>query len=163
MLAPGFGDVSGYFQKMLADLERHAEEYGFFGSKSWLNADDRYTNSELMTTFYFRSSEHVHKFAHAKAHRDGWDWFTKHAKTHKHIAIGHELYDAPPGRWENIYANSHVSGFGSSSLPFKGEDGNKLWMKPVVDASRGKLRSTKGRMGRDEGVLDEKLYGDFYN
>lgn len=67
---------------------------------------------------YFRSVEHVQKWAHGKVHREGWEWWNEMAGTGKtdFITIGHEIYSVPAGGWENIYVNSKPYDFGRSSL-----------------------------------------------
>jgi hypothetical protein len=72
-----------------------------------------------MNIIYFRSYEAIYAFAHEAAHREAWDWWNESVKRHGHLAIGHELYSVPEGRWENIYVNYHESNFGKDDfLPF---------------------------------------------
>lgn len=70
-LAPGFREVGPYFPQMVGDLEAHADEFGFLGMTSWINASQRETQSELMMVGYFRTTEGLHKFAHSQYHMDG--------------------------------------------------------------------------------------------
>lgn len=157
-LAPGFSNLYHFFQSMMADLNDHAAEYGYLGEKQWLNADERSTSSELMTVFYFRDLASVHKFAHGEKHREGWDWWSKHAKEHPFLGLSHEAYEVPVGNWENIYINLQPSGFGSVRVPVKGEEGTK-WVSTVVDANRGKLRTHTGRKGETSGTENQEKYG----
>lgn len=155
LLAPGAKDLGDFFQRMARDLDEHAEEFGFLGMTSWLNAAARQSHNEIMSVAYFRTTEGLHAFAHSKYHRDGWSWWTKTYGSHPHLSIFHEVYAAPRGGWENIYVNSHASGFASTTFKVEGEE---KWVSPVVDASRGALRTSKGRLGRTAGKENE-VYG----
>ena len=68
-----------------------------------------------MTVYYFRSMAGLHKFAHAPAHRAGWNWWNRTVKEHPHISIMHEVYEAPAGAWESIYVNYKPIGLGMYS------------------------------------------------
>ena len=158
-LAPGFRDLADFFIKMTANLRANAEEYGYLGSTNWLHVDERTSASEKMTVFYFRSLAGVHKFAHDDAHREGWDWWSKHARDIPFLGISHEAYEVPAGNWENVYVNMQPSGLGSASIPFKTEEGETKFASPVVDASRGKLRTHQGRKGEASGAENQEKYG----
>jgi hypothetical protein len=99
----------------------------------------------------------------------------------------HELYQVPKSNWESIYVNYHPTGLGAFPNPptpllfppekntntttaattdlakTPAEDGKgpdvTTWVSPIVDASKGRLRSSAGRMARDMGDGNEK-YGD---
>lgn len=160
LLAPGFQKTSGYFQAIAQRLEDHAEDFGFLGMTSWLNASDRETKSEIMEVCYFRSTEGLHAFAHSEYHREAWDWWNKTIKQIPHISIYHETYHVPKGHWENIYINSHVSGINTTTSKFTDEmTGEEMWASPVVDASKGLLKTSAGRMSRSQGD-DHDKYGE---
>ena len=53
-------------------------------------------------------------FSTGPAHRDGWNWWNRVVKEHPHLGIMHEVYDAPPGAWENIYVNFPPFGIGEA-------------------------------------------------
>jgi hypothetical protein len=75
-----------------------------------------------------------------------------------HLAIWHEIYHAPPGHWESIYVNSHLSGINSAQVKvIDKESGAEKWMNPVVDASRGLMKTSAGRMDRSQANEHEKL------
>ena len=63
---------------------------------------------------YFRSLEHLHKFAHGKTHRAGWSWWDEMTKQGRvsELSISHEVYVVPKGGFENIYVNAEVYDFG---------------------------------------------------
>ena len=70
------------------------------------------TGNTIITISYWKSIEHLHTFARGPAHRAGWDWANKALKGHPYLGIMHELYSAPKGHWENIYANFKLFGMG---------------------------------------------------
>jgi len=96
-------------------------------------------------------------------HREGWNWWNKTVTKHPHISIWHEVYSVPKGRWETIYANSHPTGLGATSFKTmaKGEEGKELWTRPLVDATRGLLRTSKGRMSQSN-ATEHDAYSDSY-
>lgn len=158
ILAPGVKDIVSYFSSMATDLDKYREEFGFLGMTSWMNSSDRTTNSEIMEVGYFRSIEGLHKFAHSKYHRPGWDWWNKHHKTYPHLSIYHETYHVPKGHWENIYVNSHVSGINTTMTNFTDEmSGKQMWASPIVDASKGLLKTSAGRMSRSNATEHDHL------
>ena len=72
------------------------------------------------------------------------------------------MYAAPAGRWESIYANSHATLLAGTAFRCGGDGegkGEERWVAPIVDASKGALRSSRGRLsGRVEG--DREWYGE---
>jgi len=159
-LAPGFKELGGFFVQMVKDCETHAEEFDFSGMTSWINNNERATGNQLMLVGYFRTSEGLHAFAHSEYHRRGWDWWNKHFKEYPHLSIYHEVYHAPKGHWENIYVNSHVTGFNTTTYKYTDEmTGSDMWASPVVDASRGLLKTSGGRMSRSK-ADEHDSYGE---
>jgi hypothetical protein len=152
--------LSSYFVKMQRDVERNALEYGLLGAQGWIADGQRDTNNEVMTVMFFRDAEGIQKYAHGPLHKEGWSWWYKNEAKHKHLGIWHEIFVAPKGMWETIYVNGTPLGFGSSTFPVKGEDGKVMWQSPLVDASRGLLRTSKGRMSRSDGKDHEKYEWD---
>lgn len=125
-----------------------------------------------MTVYYFRSMAGLHKFAHAPAHRAGWNWWNRTVKEHPHISIMHEVYEAPAGAWESIYVNykpiglgmlsipivvwwiANVVGLATAMFPVRSAGGDekgvsKQWMGSLVDASRANMKLAKNRLGWD--------------
>lgn len=121
---------------------------------------DRSTNNNVMNVMYFKNSDYVHTFAQGQLHRDGLNWWNKTVHQYPHLSIYHELYQVPKGHWESIYvqaaptgvaatlhhvaAPSHISEKGDMEA---GEQGS-VWMSPIVDARKGVLKNSAGRMGR---------------
>lgn len=145
-LAPGAQETANFFQKMSADLHAQSPSNGYLGGTTYLNASSsRPTKSEIMTTFYFRSLADADAFAHSPVHRDGWNWWSKVRKEYKHLAINHEVYEAPKGKFENIYDNCEPSGFAALNFQVQDENGEKKWISPVVYAEKGQLANGSGR------------------
>ncbi|KAK3686918.1 hypothetical protein LTR37_019360 [Vermiconidia calcicola] len=159
-LAPGMSDIRAFFPKMTADLEEHREEYGFLTTINWLNADQRQAASEIMNVCYFKNADGLHEFAHSSAHREVWNWWNKHTKHMPHISIWHETYQVPKGSCKTIYINSHISGLNGASRPYTDEmTGKVLYNYPIVDASKGLLKTSAGRMSRSN-ASEHDAYGD---
>ena len=76
-----------------------------------------------------------------------------------HLSIYHEAYHAPSGHWESIYVNARPTGIGQTAHPITDPDtGAQLWASPVVDASKGLLRTSAGRMSRSS-ATEHDAYG----
>ena len=154
---------------MLTELEDKAEESGcktsttpprarlifhpVMGMSSWVSAGQRATNNEFATISYWRSVEDIHNFALSPVHRDTWNWWNDTISKHQNVGIMHEIFALPARRgWEGIYANYPPTGLGVTTKavdsPEKG--GQKLWVNPIVDASRGVYRTSKGRMSKGD-------------
>nr|POE72457.1 dynein heavy chain, cytoplasmic [Quercus suber] len=158
VLAPGFKDMGAFFPDMVKSLEAHAEEFGFLGMTSWLNSDNRTSKSEIMQVGYFKNMDGLHKFAHSADHMKGWTWWNRHVKQYPHVSIWHETYHVPKGHWESIYVNSHAGGITSTTHRYLDETtGKEMWASPVVDASKGLLKTSAGRMSRSKGDEHDKL------
>lgn len=114
MLARGAKKMNDYAATMFEELQEKQADNGFLGANFYLNAGDRPSSSELLSIFYFRSYEDVHKFAVGPTHRAGWDWYNRVTKQYTHLGIYHELYQVPAGSWENVYVNSAPTLFGRS-------------------------------------------------
>jgi len=63
-------------------------------------------------------------------------------------------FEAEKGHWENVYVNFQPTGLGATTY-LRREDGSVAlgkirgeWISPLVQANRGKLRSSAGRLGR---------------
>ncbi|OCL01961.1 hypothetical protein AOQ84DRAFT_328129 [Glonium stellatum] len=144
VLSPGAREIAAHFNAMAKDLEVNAATNGFLGSSSYLG-NSRTTKSELMTTFYFRALADIEAFAHGSVHREGWNWWNATAKEHRHLAICHEVYEAPRGAWENVYVNYHATGMGATLHKVQDSEGQGKWVEPLVHAEKGPLSTHKGR------------------
>lgn len=126
------------------------------GETTWIEANARQSNNQVMAACYFRSLEELHRYAHSPLHREAWNWWNSITKTHPHLSIMHEVYHAPKGHWENIYVNYHLTGIANMRAEVKVPDEG---IRPIVDATRGSLRTQTGRLARGDGADNEK-YGE---
>lgn len=65
-------------------------------------------------------------------------------------------------RLTRFKVNCEPLGLGASHFPVKGKDGKTVWQSPLVDASRGLLRTSAGRMMKTDGTEHEKYDFDNY-
>lgn len=162
MFGPGIKELGDYFKRMYKEIESNAETYGYLGGQSWIS-DERATNNEVMNLMFFKDAKGIHDYAHGPLHRDGWAWWNRTEKDHPHIGIWHEIFASPKGMWETIYINSAPLGFGSSHFPIKDKEGGPTkWVSPLVDASRGVLRTSRGRMTMTDGMDHEDIEFNHY-
>ncbi|OAA65310.1 hypothetical protein SPI_02097 [Niveomyces insectorum RCEF 264] len=162
---PHMRRISMFFRDMITDLDEHSEQYDYLGACSYL-ANERATANEVMILAYFRSYEGLHRWSHVTGgvHRDAWNYWNNdimghgRAKEGRLFSIMHEVYQIPAQKWESIFINYHPSGLGATTYKVN-MDGQTEWASPLVDASRGLLRSSKGRMALSEGN-DHEIYGD---
>lgn len=141
---------------------------------SWISAGERGMSNEYATISYWRSIEDIHNFALSPIHRDAWNWWNDNVGKLKNIGIMHEVFALPERQgWEGIYINYHPTGLGATSRAVdaaaaaggeKATGGEKLWVNPIVDASRGAYRTSRGRMGRGdaEGKGNDSVARDAY-
>ena len=124
------------------------------GMSTWLGAGERPASNEYATISYWRSTEDIHQFALSPIHRDTWNWWNNTVKEHSHLGIMHEIFEVPKHNgWEGIYANYHPTGLAATTrLVNTGEtkEGLQEWVNPIVDASRGVYRTSRGRMSKGD-------------
>ncbi|CAK1358652.1 hypothetical protein CB0940_06767 [Cercospora beticola] len=163
VLAPGMPTSAKHFENLAGVLEDHADEFGFLGMTSWFNYTQRSTKSDSLYVCYFRTVEGLHAFAHSSYHREAWNWWNTSTKKYPHLSIYHETYHVPKGHWENIYINSYASGITSTTTKVVDkETGEERWASPVVDASKGLLKTSASRMARSHGGEHEEYGEDPY-
>lgn len=162
IFAPGYKQLGDYFDAMVTKVEKNAVEFDYLGSQHWVADGQRSTGNEIMTVMFFKNVDGLHKFAHAPLHREGWDWWNKTESQHGHIGIWHEVFVAPKGHWETIYINSQPLGLGATTFPIKTESG-LVWQNPLVDAKKGLLRSSRGRLAMGDGTENVKYGFDPYD
>ncbi|KAJ6022363.1 hypothetical protein N7460_012758 [Penicillium canescens] len=127
----------------------------------WQSYDER---GALENNFiaYWRSIGDVHRFAYGEKHRKAWDWFNSLSKERSDfLGINHEIFSSEPGQWEAIYGNFQPSLLGATTYLKKGDKmiGGTVedkWISPLVDARRGKFRTSAGRLGWQPDVLENK-------
>jgi hypothetical protein len=139
IFGPGFQVLGNYMNQMQAQLADNAIQYNCepinsylfvllarfnaflntdLGATSWLGIGERSTANQLMFATYFRTLEDVHAYAHSPLHREAWGWWNNITKSHPHLSIMHEVYQAPKNHSENIYINNHLTGIGGLKLAF---------------------------------------------
>ncbi|PNS17142.1 hypothetical protein CAC42_7196 [Sphaceloma murrayae] len=160
ILDPNFKQVGDFFTRMVKELEASPHDTGFLGASLWLGTE-RASNAANMTIMYFRSAADVHAYAHGPVHREAWDWWYKNLDQLKEVGIYHELYEVPSGNYESIYDQfpPMLAGATQHRVDKEGLEGKtEEWQSPIVDARKGPLRSSKGRMARSTGG-DNVKYG----
>lgn len=125
--------------------------------------------TENMSISYWRSIEHVHAYAHGPVHTEAWRWWDKTLSAHKHIGFMHEVFEAPKSMWEGIYINFQPTLMGATTF-LKRKDANKTeagkvsdeWVSGLLDANRGRLRTSNGRRGLTGDDADRDKFGKNY-
>lgn len=124
---------------------------------------------EFVFISYWRDIESLHTFAHGPLHRQAWLWWEKTIKLHDFIGINHEIYEAEPGHWENMYANFQPTGLGATTYLHRGNgevEGGRVgdeWISPLIDASKGRFKASTGRLGMEATKFDrDRPDGDVY-
>ena len=84
------------------------------GKSTTFLGTDRDAGNNLVTLSYWKDMASLQAFANGPSHSAGLNWWNKNVKKHDHLGIMHEVYAAPKGSWENIYANFHDVGMGQS-------------------------------------------------
>lgn len=150
-LSPGGKDIKDHFDRLNKELGESAKEYGCLGWTDWRGSESS-NNNTFLSIYYFRDIEGLNAFAHAKTHRDTWDWYNRAVTKlgYKHIGIYHEAFYSAPGKYETIYVNIPPVLLGNTSVPTRNEEtGEDEWIRPLVDAEIPALRTQFQRMGRD--------------
>ncbi|KAJ6109927.1 hypothetical protein N7486_002162 [Penicillium sp. IBT 16267x] len=163
MFGPGYKMVADFMKQMQSELANNATQYNYLGVTTWLGTGERSAANQLMFATYFRTLEDVHAYAQSPLHRQAWEWWHTITKSHPHLSIMHEVYQAPKSHWENIYINYHLTGIaaGIQSVFTPGDESNhveKMWIHPIFDASKGKFKTHKGRLEVTEGDDNEEMF-----
>ncbi|KAL9110988.1 MAG: hypothetical protein Q9227_004603 [Pyrenula ochraceoflavens] len=157
LFAPAFKEVGDHMFRMTRDLALHLDPTtsGFLGQTGWINGGDRDGGNELMNISYWRSPAHVHAYANGPLHTEAWKWFNQVILKERgidYISISHDLFHVERGNWENVYVNAEPTGMGRTAVLRKagveGKGEEDVWVRGVVEARRGALKSSRGRMAR---------------
>ncbi|KAK5084855.1 hypothetical protein LTR70_007756 [Exophiala xenobiotica] len=156
--APQFSKVGEWIQKMNEGFD-YGTTKGFLGQTTFHRLDERGA-PEVVLISYWSSVEDIWAFAHDDLHREAWQWWEKTIKENGYVGINHEIFEADAQHWENIYVNFQPTMMGATTHLKKG--GKTLeggivpdqWISPLVDARRGKLAKSSGRMGREISKYD---------
>ncbi|WYZ33846.1 hypothetical protein EsH8_I_000122 [Colletotrichum jinshuiense] len=153
LLSPGGREMGQFFKDMNNDLHQRASEYGVYHMSHWTGTSDP-RNNTLLTVYYFRDVEGLHKFAHNPIHRKGWDWYNTIKNQYKHIGIFHETFVTGPQQYETIYGNMKPTLLGAASIECKSEEvQDRVWVNTLVSADVGPLRGMMRRMGKMDATL----------
>lgn len=161
IFSPNAKELGDYLAEMIKTLEKDKTNLGFYGGSSWTNQDKNGATESLFLS-YWRSADDIHKFAYNDAHhRAGWEWWNKTLQENDHLGINHEIFEVDAKHWEAIYVNFQPTLLGATSYLRKGDKmvGGVVedqFISPLIDARRGKLRSSAGRLGRKPEALYEK-------
>jgi heme-degrading monooxygenase HmoA len=157
VFAPTFREVGEHLFKMNDAFDSEPPN-GFMGQTSFERKDERGAR-EFVFISYWRSIEDLHVFAHSGLHRETWLWWEKNLKKMNAVGINHEIYEAQPGAFENVYVNFQPTLLGATS--FLKKDGkivggtvSEEWIHPLVDARKGKLAKSSARLGWNPTALD---------
>lgn len=107
-----------------------------------------------MNVMYFRHADDVHAFATGSLHREALNWWNKTVAQYPYLGTYHELYHVPKGQWESVYAQCKPMGvadtlhYTNNKISADGSEDRGVWMSPVVDARKGVLKNSAGRMGK---------------
>ena len=117
--------------RMVAELGRQPE-------LGLLHARTQFGLPDLMMVQYWRSFEHLHRYATAKdrQHLPAWRDFNRAVASNGDVGIWHETYLVRAGAYEAVYNNMPPFGLGRAGA--------------LVPAA-GRMASAKGRMGESDG------------
>ncbi|KAL8767742.1 MAG: hypothetical protein Q9209_005828 [Squamulea sp. 1 TL-2023] len=157
IFTPGFGEITPYLQSMWVDAEADPIKSGLIGKSTALMSVPTSAASSgpaIFTMSYWKSIEHLHAFAQGPSHRKGWDWWSSKArKEFPHIGIMHETFEAPKGRWENIYEGFVPVGMGALTRKVMTSSGEERHEQRLVEARSGRWSTMNGRLGMNEEKL----------
>jgi heme-degrading monooxygenase HmoA len=163
ILAPHISIINNSNVKMWQELEADSPESGYFGSTEQTVRDPRGA-VEVVTISYWRSMQDVHRFAYGPTHRKIWEYWNNHSKELAHLGIIHELFEVDKHKWEAVYLNTQPTMLGATLFRRKGDkdmggEVEDAWISSLVDARKGKLRTSAGRLGRDPDELASQYDG----
>jgi len=167
LFAPNFKEIGDTLNNMTKALEKNSIDNGFYGGSMW-TSQDKNGATEFLFLSYWRSTEDVHNFAYLPVHREAWDWWNATVKQNDHLGINHEIFEVDRHHWEGVYLNFQPTLLGATTYLKKGDKliGGTVddeWISPLIDARKGKLRTSAGRLGHDPQQNAEKYGFDGYD
>ncbi|THV41726.1 DUF4188 domain-containing protein [Glycomyces buryatensis] len=86
--------------RMLRELEADPE-LGLLDSRTMIGG------RVIMVMQYWRSADHLERFAHSQdhVHRGFWKWFNREIKSNGDVGLWHELYKVKAGEYDTSYIN----------------------------------------------------------
>lgn len=154
-----FKGVGDYLEAM-NDVMDKGDVNGFLGQTFFHRQDERGALEVVMIS-YWESVEDLWAFAHSGVHREAWQWWEKTIKLNGAVGLNHEIFEADAHKWETIYINFQPTLMGATTYLKKGGktmEGGVVpdeWISPLVDARRGPLAKSSGRMGRTVTTFDD--------
>ncbi|ETN46660.1 uncharacterized protein HMPREF1541_00846 [Cyphellophora europaea CBS 101466] len=153
IFAPEFKKMGGFLSRMNKLFDSPDAPEGLLGQTSFDRRDERGAR-EFVFISYWNSIQDLHAFAHTGLHRETWLWWEKDLKQRDYVGINHEIYEAEARAWENVYVNFQPTGLGATTFLKRGDKvlGGVVqheFIHPLVDARRGKLAKSSGRLGWD--------------
>jgi heme-degrading monooxygenase HmoA len=166
LFAPHFRHLGDLQAKMYDQLTNEVDqkESGFLGHSSYTRSTAS-GGTELVGISYWRGLDDVHRYAHGPLHREAWDWWRATLKKNQlgHVGLFHEVFESDSKKYETLYINLQPILFGSTAVEREvvGEsdglkEGRKEWVMPLLDATKGRLRTSHGRRGVGTGSENEK-------
>lgn len=158
-VAPQYIKLGDWADKMYAEFDK-GNVPGYLGQSTFHRFDAKGA-PENVAISYWESIEDIWNFAYSPVHKDAWQWWEKEIKSNGYIGINHEIFEADAKNWETIYVNFQPTLMGATTYLVK--DGKMQrgvvpdkWVSPLVDARRGPLAKSSGRLGRPIQPHDEK-------
>jgi hypothetical protein len=145
-LCPGGKEIGEKFLEMNANLLARRDELGVISMTEWVGNTPETANT-LLYSYYFRSVESLHTFAHEDMHRKGWDWYN--ATRPDHIGIFHETFVVPIHSYETIYTHCKPLLLGNGLVKCPEMEGINKWRNTLVCADSLELKSQWQRLNRD--------------
>lgn len=150
-IAPQFKKLGGWATKMYDEFDA-GNVPGFLGQTTYHRVDAKGA-PELVAISYWQSIQDIWNFAHSPVHKAAWQWWEDEIKLNGYVGINHEIFEADAKNWETIYVNFEPTLMGATThLVRDGKVQSGMvpdkWVSPLVDARRGPLAKSSGRMGR---------------
>ncbi|KHO01483.1 uncharacterized protein MAM_00484 [Metarhizium album ARSEF 1941] len=145
-MCPHSREMADKFAEMNHNLLERRDELGLISITDWVGCRPG-TADTLLTSYYFRDVESIHKFAHEELHRGAWDWYN--SVRPDHIGIFHETFVVPAHSYETIYANCKPLMLGAGVVKCDEMEGERTWRNTLVSADNVELKTQWRRMNRD--------------
>ena len=118
-------------------MPRMLDELGKRPELGLLHARTHFGLRNVLVVQYWRSFEHLHKYATAAnaAHLPAWRAFNQAVGSNGDVGIWHESYLVREGAYENVYNNMPPYGLGVAG---------------ALAPAQGRMTSAKGRLGLPE-------------
>ena len=118
-------------------MARMLDELGRQPELGLLHARTHFGLRNVLVVQYWRSFEHLHRYATAAnaSHLPAWRAFNRAVGSNGDVGIWHESYLVREGAYENVYNNMPPYGLGLAG---------------TLEPAQGRMKSAKGRLGLPE-------------